>query len=388
MSSYTVRSGDTMSAIAARYGISLSKLEQANPQVSNPNLIYVGQSLNIPDSFTPAPAAPPPANTSGQTVYTVRSGDTLSGIAARFGTTYQAIAAANGISNPNVIYPGQQLRIPGGNASAPAPAQNGGGTVSRYTVEPGDTLSGIGARFGVSWQAIASANHISDPNLIYPGQQLIIPGGSGAPPPPSNPSPGTGTENWTPGPGQLQGADTSSWQSDATFQQSLQGAQWGAIKATEGTGWTDPTFQARWNEMGQMIQNGQMKLRVAYEFLHAGDGTAQAQHFLAALGVNGPLPAGTRLALDWEADALNDPQALTDAANYIHQVTGLWPLIYCSASQVGRAQAAVPNAPIWEADWSSNVPTNQPFVQYSDGPGYDHDVFNGDLAALERFAGW
>ena len=166
------------------------------------------------------------------------------------------------------------------------------------------------------------------------------------------------------------------------------GRKWSAIKATEGTGYVDPDFRARWNELGQKVANGQMKLRVAYHFMSPGDGVGQAKHFLQSLGINGPLQAGTRLALDWEASALNDPGALRDAANYIHQVTGIWPLIYTSASQVPRATQAVPNAPLWVAKWSSNIPTNVPFVQYSDGPGYDHDVFNGDEAALARFAGF
>jgi len=384
MSQYTIRSGDTLSAIASRFHVSLGALEAANPQIHNPNLIYAGQSLNIPDAYTP-PAPPPPANLSGQTSYTVKRGDTLSSIGARFGVSYQAIAAANGISNPNLIYPGQVLHIPGAAAPAPTPPPAGGSTT--YTVQRGDTLSGIGARFGVSWHAIADANGIANPNVIFPGQVLIIPGAHSSPAP--SPGPVGNPGSWSPGPGQLAGADTSNWQSGGTFEQSIAGSQWTAIKASEGTGYVDPSFRARWDELGQKIASGQMKLRVAYEFMHAGNGTAQAQHFLATLGINGPLPAGTRLALDWEADALNDPQALADAANYIHNVTGIWPMVYTSASQVSRVRAAVPNAPIWEAKWTGGLSVSDvPFVQYSDGPGYDHDVFNGDLAALERFAGW
>jgi hypothetical protein len=94
------------------------------------------------------------------------------------------------------------------------------------------------------------------------------------------------------------------------------------------------------------------------------------------------------LALDWEGSALSDPKALSDAANYIHQVTGTWPLIYTSESDVPAAKSAVPNAPIWEALWGAPSPKNVPFVQYNDGPGFDHDVFNGNLAALDEFAGW
>jgi LysM repeat protein len=101
---YTVVSGDTMSGIAAKYGISLGQLEGMNPQVTNPNLIGVGQVLNVPGGSSPAPAP------SGGT-YTVKSGDTLSGIAAKFGTTYQHLAQINGLSDPNKIYPGQILKV-------------------------------------------------------------------------------------------------------------------------------------------------------------------------------------------------------------------------------------------------------------------------------------
>jgi LysM repeat protein/GH25 family lysozyme M1 (1,4-beta-N-acetylmuramidase) len=396
VASYTVRPGDTLSAIAARNGVGLGALEAANPQIRNPNLIYSGQAINVPDGFNAPKAAPVNlSGTGGPGNYTVRAGDTLSAIGSRYGISYQAIAQANGISNPNLIFPGQTLRIPGVSgpvaAPSPAPAPSSGTT---YTVRSGDSLGAIGARFGVSWQAIAQANRIPNPNLIYPGQVLQIPrGGPGAPAPMPSPGPTGPVGNpggWNPNnSGKLYGADTSSWQSQGTFESTLNGAQYSMIKASEGTGFVDPTFRARWDELGQKVNSGQMALRVAYQFMTPGNGVAQAQHFLNTVGINGPMPAGTRLCLDWEASALNDPQALHDAANYIHNVTGLWPLIYTSGSQVGRAQAAAPQAPIWEAKWGGSVPGDVPFVQYSDGGGaLDHDVFNGDLAALRHFAGW
>ncbi|HEY9722252.1 MAG TPA: hypothetical protein V6D47_09570, partial [Oscillatoriaceae cyanobacterium] len=108
------------------------------------------------------------------------------------------------------------------------------------------------------------------------------------------------------------------------------------------------------------------------------------------VGVNGPLQAGTRLALDWEGPALNDPQALHDAANYIHKVTGTWPVVYASQSNVSTAKQQVPNAPVWQAAWGPSPDRNLPFVQYSDGgsSGIDQDVFNGDKQALRKFAGY
>lgn len=202
------------------------------------------------------------------------------------------------------------------------------------------------------------------------------------------PAPAYG-EPWKPGKGQLLGSDTSHYQSQATFEKAIKGSQFAAIKATEGTGYTDPTFKARWAELGKKIDQGKMSLRVAYCFLDKGNGAGQARHFLDTLGIHGKLKPGTRLALDWEGAALSSPQTLKDAANYIHKVTGLWPMIYTSASQASRAKAAVPGAPMWDAQWT-NGRTNHsvPFVQYSDGPGYDHDVFNGSLASLRKFAGF
>lgn len=96
--------------------------------------------------------------------YTVKSGDTLSSIAAKFNTSYQALASLNGISNVNLIYPGQALRV-GGAASTGA---------VYYTVKSGDTLSNIASRYGTSYYSIASLNGLSNANLIFPGQTLKI----------------------------------------------------------------------------------------------------------------------------------------------------------------------------------------------------------------------
>lgn len=110
-------------------------------------------------SVSSAPIQAPATST-----YTVRSGDTLSSIAAKFGTSYQALASLNGLSNPNLIYVGQVLRV-NGSAST--------GSVY-YTVRAGDNLSAIASRYGTSYQSIASLNGLTNPNLIYVGQTLKI----------------------------------------------------------------------------------------------------------------------------------------------------------------------------------------------------------------------
>jgi len=114
-----------------------------------------------------AQAAQPEAARSG-VWHVVRWGETLSRIASHYGVSVSAIVAANGLANPNRIWPGQRLFIPSTGVS-------GGGAARTYTVVWGDTLARIAQRFGVSSWAIAQANHLANPNTIYPGQRLIIP---------------------------------------------------------------------------------------------------------------------------------------------------------------------------------------------------------------------
>ena len=110
-------------------------------------------------SVSSAPIQAPATST-----YTVQSGDTLSSIAAKFGTNYQALASLNGISNPNLIYVGQVLRVNGSASNSSV----------YYTVRAGDNLSAIASRYGTSYQSIASLNGLANPNLIFAGQTLKI----------------------------------------------------------------------------------------------------------------------------------------------------------------------------------------------------------------------
>ena len=111
---------------------------------------------------------------------TVAPGDSLSGIAARNGTTVSALAAANGISNPNVIVAGRRLVLPGsGSSGGGASHSSGTGAASgggSYTVRPGDTLGAIASRHGYSVSALAAVNGISNPNRISVGTVLSLPG--------------------------------------------------------------------------------------------------------------------------------------------------------------------------------------------------------------------
>lgn len=257
LATYFAKRGDNMSEIAARYGVTLAGLEQANPQITDPALIFPGQRIVIPTALIPisgphlllSPLSGPagsrfqvvaggfPADTSwpvtlaiggstpvtttsvttnvngsftldltipsdataggawqvtagpttsgGPTAtayfrvaelppagpYTVQSGDTLSSLAAAFGTSVGALLRANPpITSANQLSAGEQLDIPG---SVIAIANSG---ESLYIVKSSDTLSGIAAQFGVSLADIEQANpQITDPSLIFPGDHVTIP---------------------------------------------------------------------------------------------------------------------------------------------------------------------------------------------------------------------
>lgn len=112
----------------------------------------------------PAAPAKPAQGTAGEQVYTVQRGDTLSGIAAKYGTTYQKLASHNGIANPNVISVGQKIKIPGSG-------------VRTYTVQRGDSLWAIAAKQlgdGSRYNEIKTMNGLTS-NTIYAGQTLKLP---------------------------------------------------------------------------------------------------------------------------------------------------------------------------------------------------------------------
>jgi LysM repeat protein len=155
---HSVASGDTLSSIGRKLGVDWQALAQLN-NICAPYTIYPGEVLLVPGS-TPAPSC------RVTTQYSVRSGDTLSSIGAKFGISYEAIAAANGISNPNNVDVGQVLVIPAGASAAL--------TDETYTVGSGDTLSIIGVKEGINWLKIAELNNLVAPYVIYPGQVLKL----------------------------------------------------------------------------------------------------------------------------------------------------------------------------------------------------------------------
>ncbi len=135
-STYTVQRGDTLFKIARRFGTTTAELARLNG-LADPNRIYTGQVLSIAAGGDCASTSTP----TGTQVHVVQRGETLSRIAARYGTTVAAIAAANGIANPSRIYTGQTLVIPGtSTAPAPASAQLPGLQLSPNPPEQGRTL--------------------------------------------------------------------------------------------------------------------------------------------------------------------------------------------------------------------------------------------------------
>lgn len=172
---YTVKAGDTLSAIASRYSTSSSTLASLN-SLSNPNLIYVGQVLKVSSNTSTSSSTSSSANSTVTTAasYTVKAGDTLSAIAAKYGTTYQALASTNSISNPNDIYVGQVIKVSATATAASSQAASSTNSNSSYTVKSGDTLYGIALANGLNWQTLAKQNGISDPNVIFVGQKLSL----------------------------------------------------------------------------------------------------------------------------------------------------------------------------------------------------------------------
>ncbi|OZB50619.1 MAG: murein transglycosylase [Cellulomonas sp. 14-74-6] len=193
---YTVRTGDTVSHIAQRAGVSVAAISRANA-LADASRIRAGQVLTIPGPAAPAAAAPaaraaaPTITGTVRATYTVVKGDTVSRIAARTGSSVAAIVAANNLDGRAFIRIGQVLTIPSATGAPAAAVTTVSATVatvptvkavsaptsvSRYTVVPGDTLSAIASRFGTTVAAVAAANGLDSRGLIRIGQGLDVPG--------------------------------------------------------------------------------------------------------------------------------------------------------------------------------------------------------------------
>ncbi|MCU1418314.1 MAG: LysM peptidoglycan-binding protein [Schumannella sp.] len=187
---YVVKAGDTVSGIAARFGLSTASVLGLNG-LGWKSLIFPGQTLKV--SGAAAGTNGGNTNTVGQrpAKYTIKRGDTISGIASRYGLSTQSVLALNGLTRSSIIYPGQVIKLSGSSiaitpvsqvdptgdppstppTSAPAPLID-----NSYTIRAGDTVTSIAARFGVTVDAILAANGLTRASIIYAGRTLIIPG--------------------------------------------------------------------------------------------------------------------------------------------------------------------------------------------------------------------
>lgn len=162
---HTVTRGETLATIAARYGTTPSALARAN-SIANPNRILVGARLTVPT----AAASPARAATAS---YTVRSGDTLGSIASRAGTSIAALMERNGLANANLIRVGQVLRLPAASAAAPPAVSAPAGGATHHVVRSGDTIGGVASRYGITQRQLIDANGLTG-GMIYVGQRLRL----------------------------------------------------------------------------------------------------------------------------------------------------------------------------------------------------------------------
>lgn len=173
---YVIRAGDSLSALAARFGVSLAALAAANRlSVSAPLLegaVLRVPAASVASSGAAAAGVPGRAGGSvWKGRYVVQAGDSLSALAARFGVSLAALAAANGLAASQPLLIGVVLHVPARVAKGSAPAAWSGS----YVVRAGDTLSGIALRYGVTLAALAQANGLSLGNVLFAGARLRVP---------------------------------------------------------------------------------------------------------------------------------------------------------------------------------------------------------------------
>ena len=173
---HTVKPGESLSVIADKYGTTVAALAQRNG-IKNVDLVVVGQTLDVGTATSPAAPSTP-------ATYTVKSGDSLAAIAIQLGVSMTELARVNGIANPDLIWVGSVLTVPGAGATGGGTTSSGGGggggTVptsggAEYIVRDGDTLSSIAVSYGFSMTALAEKNGIVNSNMIFVGQRLALP---------------------------------------------------------------------------------------------------------------------------------------------------------------------------------------------------------------------
>jgi LysM repeat protein len=196
--SHTVQPGETLWSIAAANNLTTRTVAAYNG-LSEDAQVVLGSTIRVPTAvegyaalqgagFVPADQAAPASGSGGG--YTVQPGDTLSGIAASMGVSVADLAAANGLDPAGVLVAGATLSVSGGGGGGAAPASGGAPPAQgAYTVRAGDTLSGLAAGAGVSMADMAAMNGLDPAGVLVEGTVLKLPTGAPAPARASEPAP-------------------------------------------------------------------------------------------------------------------------------------------------------------------------------------------------------
>ena len=181
--SYVVQPGDTLSEIAASYGTNAATLMQING-LSNGHHIWVGQTLSLSDSASSASYSAPSGGSGTGSTYAVQPGDTLTGIAASFGTTVENLRALNGMTASSPLLSGSTLSVSGNGVTSTQTTTSSAASYSTdgdtHIVQQGESLGMIAAKYGTTVDILKSANGLTNASLIGLGQSLTIPAGTAA----------------------------------------------------------------------------------------------------------------------------------------------------------------------------------------------------------------
>jgi membrane-bound lytic murein transglycosylase D len=188
---HRIRRGETVSTIAAKYGVLQYSILAAN-NLSRRSTIYAGRTIIVPVPLDGAPSSQSNRSYAAKNgVYVVRSGDTMWDISRAFGTSVDALRRINYIERGSRIYVGQKLKIPSSakyfrtkNTGSPAHASkpSGSGKSETYKVRAGDTLWDIARRFGTTTSRLRAVNGLGRSSRIYPGQELLVEGNGNSSP--------------------------------------------------------------------------------------------------------------------------------------------------------------------------------------------------------------
>ena len=169
---YIVKQGDNLCDIAKKYNTTANMIARYNGLIDT-DILEMDKILRIPVSTIP--------NMSTSMDYTIQSGDTLAKIAEKYGTTVEALAKLNGITDIDEIWAGNVIKIPLYASTMPMPLPetlpeiHDDESIIKYIVQEGDTLWKIARRFNVKLADIINLNKLCNPDLIYPDQVIIIP---------------------------------------------------------------------------------------------------------------------------------------------------------------------------------------------------------------------